>query len=216
MSIRSSAWCIRSGITAVVTFLAVASASPADATAITDVNFTDIGIGALKPGQPDTLIVTLSFGFGTQPYRADPSYQVGGGSVSFGTLDGYYDDPLKRNYVTGFTFTLSKPSAVKYQPGQAGQSYELVKGTPNETNPEHFSIGDDDTVTFGPALGAGKLSAGTYTLIFDGSVNFTQVGSSSLYDGTISAVPLPGSLVMFGSALLGLTAFGRRRRARPE
>ena len=77
-----------------------------------------------------------------------------------------------------------------------------------------------DTVTTGPVVGTqgtlmfSNLPAGEYTLLFSGDAkNFTssQLGTE-YFSGTISAVPLPGSLVMFGSALIGLGAFGTRRR----
>jgi hypothetical protein len=37
-------------------------------------------------------------------------------------------------------------------------------------------------------------------------------GTSTSYSGTISIIPLPGALVLFGSGLVGLAALGRRRK----
>jgi hypothetical protein len=42
----------------------------------------------------------------------------------------------------------------------------------------------------------------------------TSAGSGGFEVGGISAVPIPGALPLFGSALLGIAAFGRRRRAK--
>jgi hypothetical protein len=54
------------------------------------------------------------------------------------------------------------------------------------------------------------LATGLYTLL----VSATSKGSGA-YSGTvsISPVPLPAAIVLFGSGLIGLGAFGRRRAA---
>ena len=53
------------------------------------------------------------------------------------------------------------------------------------------------------------LTHGIYTLVLSGNFDGTKLPTLS---GTIQPVPLPGSVVMFGAALVGLTAFGARRK----
>jgi hypothetical protein len=45
------------------------------------------------------------------------------------------------------------------------------------------------------------------------AVSTLPKGGIATLTGSLSAVPLPDSLLMFGSTLVGLTAFGARRRA---
>ena len=60
-----------------------------------------------------------------------------------------------------------------------------------------------------PLSWSGLASEHPYELLITGNA----VSGPGSVTGTLSAVPLPGSLVMFGSALLGLTALGARRRS---
>ena len=54
------------------------------------------------------------------------------------------------------------------------------------------------------------LTHGVNTLVLSGNFNADQAPVT--LSGTIQPVPLPGSVVMFGAALAGLTAFGARRK----
>jgi len=59
--------------------------------------------------------------------------------------------------------------------------------------------------------GTVTLSADTvYQLVVSGTITGSTGGAYALSFG-VSAVPLPGALLLFGSGLLGLAAFGRRR-----
>ena len=91
-------------------------------------------------------------------------------------------------------------------------SYKLVAGTPTQGN--YNSLPGLTEVTVGDSLTWSGLTGGnSYALIIQATSTLLSKNSIATLTGTLSAVPLPGSLVMFGSALLGLTAFGARRRS---
>ena len=73
---------------------------------------------------------------------------------------------------------------------------------PNAIGGTRGVLTSPDVVTFA------DLAPGTYTLSLFARLS---ADSSQSYSGTISAVPLPGSLLMFGSALIGLGAIFSRR-----
>ena len=54
------------------------------------------------------------------------------------------------------------------------------------------------------------LTAGNYTLILGGYEGTTK-GTNLAYTATITAVPLPGAVWLFGSAMAGLVGFSRRK-----
>jgi len=117
------------------------------------------------------------------------------------------------DYLAGFTFGLSAPSSIAVTDVTPGAKYVVVKdystdgGANGTTTPYSPSISGIGT----PVSSYADLGIGKYSLIFEGVADLA-VGSSTALSATISAVPLPGALVMFGSALIGLTAFGGRRR----
>ena len=244
MSIRSSAWGARSGVTSVVLLATMAAASPAHATTVVSnsyLAYDNIGIGTLSGSNPAQVIDG-----GTAGVTATLTYQEGGGSFGFtaagsvqetlggqpvlpGSVPDYgtATSPINGEYMVGFTFDLATAASVKYTPLPGGQNFELAEGTPTEANhdapPFISSIPVD--VTVDGVVGSpntelfANLSAGTYTLLLYGSSPLVVPNSRDPFvtgtvGGTISAVPLPGSLAMFGSALLGLAAIGPRRRRR--
>jgi hypothetical protein len=139
---------------------------------------------------------------------------------------GHDDDSGKSgNYVDSFTFDLNSTSSVIFKPGR-----EDDRGHGSEHSDNAFNgtitlvkgvLGSKDAVvsyetgTKGPhdSLIFANLGAGEYSLVFQGVVGGNNCGEgSNSYGGTISAVPLPGSIAMFAPALLGLTGFAASRR----
>lgn len=116
-------------------------------------------------------------------------------------------------YEAGFTFNLPTTSYIQYVPNAGGQTWAWTKGVPaisGGTVTPGAQIGWTNESYLSALGGVGTIQK--YTLLFSGIVDLAPGGSTS-FGGTISTVPLPGSLVMFGSALIGLTAFGARRRS---
>lgn len=73
--------------------------------------------------------------------------------------------------------------------------------------------------TTGVTLTAANLSAGQYLTNGQTYELIVKSASTALYSFTsnitaLSAVPIPGAVVLFGSGLLGLAALGRRRVAK--
>ncbi len=118
--------------------------------------------------------------------------------------------------LTAVDFTLQSGNGVTWTDSDYNHSkfasviYQLVDGSPTQGSTSYGSL---------PVLASSRdtfalsgLTAGhSYALLIEGLPTF-GTGSYAI-SGTLSAVPLPGSLVMFGSALLGLTALGARRRS---
>ena len=208
---------------AALTMATLLAAAPggANATPIFTVSFDDVGIGNLSGYNPFNIIdgqtadVTVNLsqtqaGLVTSDVVSETLNGVPFTVTQHGSQVGTVPA-----YVAGFTFNLGTASYVQYVPSSPGQTWAWIKGTPvleplatssgliNVDVPDF--IGAIDTPYFA------DLPAGKYTLLFAGIVNLA-VGESTSFGGTLSTVPLPGSLVMFGAALLGLTAFGARRR----
>lgn len=82
-----------------------------------------------------------------------------------------------------------------------------------------FFDGNIATQADGPFSFSGTLSAGTYTLMIDALafVDGSQYATSGFnYDlqlTAVSAVPLPAAAWLFGSGLIGLIGFARRKKA---
>lgn len=111
-----------------------------------------------------------------------------------------------------------------------GQAYELTfwysprNGQPAATNGIDAWWGNTLLTTpaiTGSGIGAtsNNWSSYTYTVVGTGSdvLKFSAVGKSDSFGGNIdnvalSAVPLPGAALLFGSALLGFMGFSNRRK----
>ena len=121
--------------------------------------------------------------------------------------------------VTGVDFTLDNlGTKVTWTPqtnygfDPESITYKLVHGTPTQAS--YNTMTPLAEVTVGDSLTWSGLTGGdTYALIIQATSMLSTRNNIATLTGTLSAVPLPGSLVMFGSALLGLTAFGARRRS---
>ncbi len=120
-----------------------------------------------------------------------------------------------KSFATAVDFTLGTGTTVTwaadgFDSHVSGVTYELISGNPAQGSTNYNSLpvlASGDTFSL-----SGLTAGGHYALLIQGLSNLTSSGSYA-FTGTLSAVPLPGSLVMFGSALLGLTAFGARRRS---
>lgn len=72
--------------------------------------------------------------------------------------------------------------------------------------------GNAFTVNWFDGVGDGKVDASTLLNLNGVSIEFGPVSHLTLLNGAPTAeIPLPGALWLFGSALLGLVALGRRR-----
>ena len=107
------------------------------------------------------------------------------------------------------TFNLSGPaSAFAFNFGASDQSWTLSAYDSSNTLLESDSVGPTFSSNAGDFFG---ISTGVSNI-----AKVTLTGASSDYvfvdNVTVSAVPLPGSVGMFGSALLGLVGFAGTRR----
>ena len=196
----------RSGVAAVAILGAMLSAPVAHATTVA---FNDVGFGNLTgpshiDGETAVLHATLTK---TTPGLVDVNSvaeTLGGHSF---TLTQHGSQVGSGNsYLAGFTFNVVGGTDIAVTNVTPGVGYIVVKDK-NSLGAGAFpaSISGIGTTVASYA----NLAAGKYTLFLEGVVGEAR---STTVSATISAVPLPGSLVMFGSALIGLTAFGARRR----
>jgi len=128
---------------------------------------------------------TLDAYFGGTGFNPEPAYIVTESSSSTtgtATAAGYQESGL-----TGFSAT-SKPTLS----GQIGSTLSLSNCTPCSSGPTGgLSNGDNALVTFNTFAGA--------------------AGDSYAVTTTISAVPEPTSMILFGSALLAVTGFAKKK-----
>ncbi len=154
------------------------------------------------PGPVDILITTNSV---VESLNGLPfTLTQRGSKVDLAASTGYH----QVSFLAGFTFNLGVASYIQYVPSTPGQIWTWTKGAPTLSH---------DVVTPGEQVGPANLShfaslpAGKYTLLLSGVGDSAQ--GPTTFGGEISAVPLPGSLIMFGSAMVGVIAFGTRRRS---
>jgi len=207
---------IRSGAAAVAVLGAVMSVSAAHAATVA---FDDVGFGNLVGNNTPNVLDNNSAVVTAKISETAPGLAVVDSVVE--TLNGkpftlsQHGSQLGTGdtYLAGFTFNLTKTTDLAVTNVTSGAKYILVKdfstdgGKNGTTIPYAASVAGIGT----PVASYANLGSGKYTLLFEGIANLT-VGTSEKISATISAVPLPGSLVMFGSALIGLTAMGSRRR----
>lgn len=106
------------------------------------------------------------------------------------------------DFTDAYTFTLLEAHQVAveltdlaYAPG----SFVLLSNTGLEATLDGNS---------GTSFITGLLAAADWTLFVNGDASGILGGA---YSGSVTAVPLPAAFWMFGSALMGLFAFARRR-----
>lgn len=177
-------------------------------------SFGDVGFGNLSGYNPFNILDNQTAGLTVNVAKSDAGLVTT--NIVAESLNGHSFTLTPRGnqignsntYLAGFTFNLGTASYLQYVPSSPGESWIFTKGAPTLSGgivTPGAQIGGDNASHFA------NLDAGKYTLLFRGVVDLALGGSTS-FGGTISTVPLPGSLLMFGSALVGLTAFSRRRR----
>lgn len=112
---------------------------------------------------------------------------------------------LGHNALTTFTLNDTTPDLKKVTYSIFHDS-DLRTGFVNATGPAVATADLTDTNTIPPFFRA-LLSTGQYVL------NISMDGATRFSETEISAVPLPGAALLFGSALFGAGALRRKKRA---
>jgi hypothetical protein len=164
-------------------------------------------IGVLPVASSTTKIQLNGKVNGSGGISGDSYYTPGGGNASTNpsvASTGSGVAPL----VFDYDFTVAKPQKISLNLSTLNQSlttsdFTLVDLTTNKTVGSTLS-GNFLTIT--DVLHTGNA----YQFVVD--LPTIVKGSSVSGVGTVSAVPVPGALVLFGSGLIGLASFGRRNR----
>jgi hypothetical protein len=149
-----------------------------------------------------------------------------GGSLNFGLTGGV--SPLTFTAVTPATFTTTN-GGYQVQGGTTGASTTVAGSL--IAAPAKFSFDNGYAVTCN-TNGASSACGTPLTFLVNltlaaflndlvtsnGSTFFADVlssnGQTGIVDFTLSQVPIPGAAFLFGTALVGLAALGRRKKAR--
>ena len=87
------------------------------------------------------------------------------------------------------------------------QQFDITLGGDSHLTPQYFGVWDATDSILSASLVGGNL---------DGSGLFTRawlIDDLSVARGRVPAVPVPAAVWLFGTALIGLVGFGRRRKA---
>ena len=187
--------------------LAAAATSQAGAATVTDtISFSNIGIYDDNGGTGFWNGITPVSGHLTLTYNNDPSFYtaptiVGIGNVSLSVP--FVGQSGSSPYGTRFWYSAG------YGVIEVGNTF--IDGVPFDPlhpganqSAQNFS-GQPDFI-----LSLSNLSSSTVYFSAPGDIEFTSSGGTV----SVSAVPIPAALPLFGAALAGLGAFGWRRRAR--
>ncbi|MEJ2620656.1 MAG: hypothetical protein P8163_10440 [Candidatus Thiodiazotropha sp.] len=142
------------------------------------------------------MLMTISIGVQAASYEAGIFSAAG---------DSYATPQPYGNFLDSYSLTVYTPTLyVTFAGTHEGLFQDDLLLTNLNTN-EQFHLGTDFSETF-------TLAAGDYIFTLSGfALNAIDPKTASDYDLTMSAVPLPAAVWLFGSALLGFVSYSRRR-----
>ncbi|SEH32712.1 hypothetical protein [Magnetospirillum fulvum] len=199
--------CLRLSAAALVVAMVTALSGTAQAVTI---NFAELSLGG--DGFQSTFDGSLSTSAGIYLLTSSNVF-VDDLGVSFPAVDGAlpYNLGAVNTFDAVYTFTLpfsaNTSVAIQFNTNELQiTNVSLKSGT--------TSIGLSNSSGTGDiTLAAANLLGGTYSLYYTVTAGpgFNGADGAS-FSGTVSAVPLPGAALLFGSSLLGLGFIGRRRQ----
>lgn len=172
--------------------------------------------GAVSTSQAFTTPIALTSGSGSASYTDTP---VGPGPSSF---DDAFTFTSASNFKLNFSLTSSLAGGISL-PIITSTNFRFLSGTPGSGS--QIALIPTTGVAeaqFGSYSGSSIFSAGSYYFELAGTTDGGSGAASSLTNAvtvSVSSVPIPATLPMFGAALLGLGAAGfvmRRRNAGPS
>ena len=133
---------------------------------------------------------------GTAPTGASAGPQIGAAFAAFPSCSGC---------LTFNSFTSATVNPVVFTGTSGGHTISVTLTS------DTFSLNPDGTLGI-KGVGTALLDGNAIQVVLNFS---TQPGGGTTnvaYSGTLTSVPLPGALVLFGSGLVGLVALGKRRK----
>lgn len=164
-------------------------------------------------------VITYANGTSGSP-SASPNSLTGGldlGTLSAACLNGSTCQALTISVSdTGFTTPTNGFILIGSNDQKNGEGMVGLTGWVNSTEIGSMSLLNSQTETL---VGGGMPSSNPYSLkltavLMPGCTEGSSTCASTFsFDGSITSVPEPGTLALFGASLLGLAFFVRRRRA---
>ncbi|MEW8337308.1 MAG: hypothetical protein AB2558_00835 [Candidatus Thiodiazotropha sp.] len=119
----------------------------------------------------------------------------------------HVNDPGTFTDTGTFTLLADSPISVSLVDNEIGSTFGPILDVSSFTvTSGGFTATFDDLTSH--VFSLGNLVADTYTLTFNGTSNGF---AGAVYDVTVSAVPVPAAVWLFGSALVGFATFSARR-----
>ncbi len=158
---------------------------------------------------------TSTFKLGTGPAAWGASASGHGLDYGLIHLNGLSDLTITLETDSGSS---TKPAFSLYQGWDTGTTFSRTGSYTNNVNNPLDTVGlnylgQASTTTAGglASLTFSNLASGDYTLLLGGNGTSSDTFGNGFYKLTLTAVPVPGAVWLFGSALAGLVGFGRRK-----
>ena len=191
------------------------SVSPVKAETITeifDISLTGFGAFSTRPLPPapiDTMNLSFTLTYDPTQFASTPPYATTSG-ITLNNVNIPYSLPLSFAYGSGGRGAFGKLDVGTYLIDSTGFSINsgfdlaLWLNTADYTSPKSFNYSLDYARYFDAASGA-------FYYYGMGNTGFSSSISNPSSTITVSAVPLPPAIWLFGSALAGLIGFNRRK-----
>lgn len=152
------------------------------------------------------------------PSPVDYTYSITGFLNNFEVISGQGTAVVTGSSITGIDFTLFSftGGSTSYKEFITGSTTTAIEASPTGANVGPWAVLSYAGTLQGSAPFTGTGGASAYNVFLGPALgSLTNEGPSLVADVKVSAVPLPGAIMLFGSAVAALGGFSRlRNRAR--
>ena len=169
-------------------------------------------------------VAAASFGFSGAALADTMNFSSTPGADTFTATSIDITNPGTVHPVTGTYFSVLDTGSTSFSP---------TTWTSSDVGPEILTVTEGahiDTIDITSFSFSGSTSLltimGSGTSVLDGgavtpiefvlTTQTTIPGSATSFSGTVSTVPLPGTIALFGSGLVGLLALGKKRKQKAQ
>ena len=166
-----------------------------------------------------TTLLAFAGGVSWSAQAADYSLQANNAPLSLGTHSYFGGDYSAGGQATSISDVYTFSTIVDTSLNGTVVNYPYPGFLSNNLTIALDNAAGTQSLISGPASASvflADLKPGNYSLVVSGATGAGTVGglysfSASLGNPILSAVPIPGAIVLFGSGLVGLAALGRRK-----